>query len=333
MATLTFNVSMMSGDAMDVNVPSDGTVLHLREGVEAIHEVPPACLLKMFQGGDVLEDQRLVSELNAEEQIFAIVVRETKVEILLQAAGSYQGYKDLLASASDDPDEATSKLVGPMPSILSVLEDMRGEPVEVANLVKAEDPERMEFGGSDGVLILPSLDADPLLKKAGKESFTAVTLTVEVNSDAYNRGLGVVLEASPLMEPSKDDKGLPTYIYNGYGISDDKVQNAIKFHPQMSGGQLRNEGAGGWGNSNVGFTPLSWQQSQHKFHKLQLLLKPDGSNTFTIKGTEEGQTWERSWKRVYTNGRYIPALYAWLDLGGNDRPLMIGEISMKLHFD
>lgn len=152
-----------------------------------------------------------------------------------------------------------------------------------------------------------------------------------MNSDAYNQGLGVVLEASPLLDSTVDEAGLPSYIYNGYGVGQaGKKQNAIKFHPGMSGGQLRVEGVAGWHNSDIGFKPATWSRSGNKYHTLELTLGADGKNEMCIKGTNEGEVWRKPWKRQLTSGRHIPAIYAWLDLGSKTQPLQIGSIRMNV---
>merc|ERR1712196_237957 len=100
-----------------------------------------------------------------------------------------------------------------------------------------------------GQLIMPSLDLAPLQAAAGVESFPRVTLCVGVNSDSSNDGLGVVLEASPMMDVSVNDHGIPSYVYSGsigFGVSAGSQGNCVKFHPGMSGGALRVEGRGGW---------------------------------------------------------------------------------------
>merc|ERR1712187_579108 len=73
----------------------------------------------------------------------------------------------------------------------------------------------------------------------------SVTLCVGVNSDAYNRGLGVVVNANPSLDVTMNENGLPSYAYNGYGLQRGVRGNAIKFHPGMGGGEFRIEGKGG----------------------------------------------------------------------------------------
>ena len=189
---------------------------------------------------------------------------------------------------------------------------------------------RLKFSGSAGDLLVPSIDAASLCGKAGATHFEKVMLSVEVNSDAYNRGLGIVLEGSPLMDKTASEDGLPSYVYNGYGISKDKKTNAVKFHPGMGGGQLRIEGVGGFQNQNLGFTPENWTDSHKRFHRLDVTLGKDGSNELCFH-SESGRTWRKSWTRKLTDGRYIPAIYAWLDLGSHENPVYFGQISAIVH--
>lgn len=312
-------------------MPSD-IVRAVREAVEEEHPPPPACITKIFQAGRLLLDETPVAALEAGQPIFAVVARETRLEVLLQAAGSCGLYEEMLREAKPEAKPEAPRLLatGPSPSILEVLEEMAGQPLEVPDLRAGASPSMLEFSGRNGQLLVPSLDTVQLLHQHGVDSFEKVTLCVEVNSDAYNRGLGVVLEASPLMDSSVDEHGLPMYVYNGLGISSDKKQNAVKFHPGMRMGQLRIEGLGGWGNQSIGFTPAGWTASGKKLHTLKLTFGADGNNLMSIEGTETGQLWSKPWKRQLTEGRHTPAIYAWLDLG-DAQPLHVGQIKMQFH--
>eukprot|EP00440_Ansanella_granifera_P041277 gb/GFBE01044763.1/.p1 GENE.gb/GFBE01044763.1/~~gb/GFBE01044763.1/.p1 ORF type:complete len:330 (+),score=68.93 gb/GFBE01044763.1/:1-990(+) len=326
MATTVFSVCFPSGDPFDVSVAGDAAVRSLREEIARVHEVPPACNLKLFQEGQLLNNDMKVSSLDPEASLFAVIARETELQVLLQEAGSFDGYHRLLDVAGEA--EGAAKSVEEVPSILQVLEEMSGEPRQVDQLAAGKDG-TLEFLGADGTLLLPSLDAGALLKKAGVEKFASVTMTVELNSDAYNRGLGVVVEAPPVMHDNIDESGLPAYAYNGYGLSDDKISNAIKFHPGMRGGQIRVEGVGGWGNTTMNFTPANWSNSGNKLHTFELTVRPDGNNMLVVKGTGDGERFERSWVHTLTNGRHLPAIHAWLDLGG-PQPLVIGKIGFTV---
>lgn len=323
-----FSVCFPGGDPLQVSLASSDRVRALREAAEEVHTVPPACLLKLFQAGQLLHDEGLVASLDPALPLFAVVSRESKVEILLQAAWSFSGYRELLASATDSG--AKRKRVEEVPTILTVLEEMSGEPKEVERLAAGEAPGTLAFaGGSSGVLLLPSLDAAPLLEAAGAEGFVGVTVSVEINSDAFNRGLGVVVEAPMGMDGAVDEHGLPSYIYNGYGISSDKVQNAVKFHPGMRGGQIRIEGVGGWRNTEMGFTPANWTQSRKNFHTMQITCQADGKNRLTVYGTEDGQEFTKAWQRKLTDGKRLPAIYGWIDVGDSE-PLMVGRIGFEV---
>lgn len=328
--TNKFTVTLMGGTILSVEVQSNGSVRDLRDGVEKDFTVPPACFLKLLQDGQVLLDDISIKRLDSAQPVFGVISRETSLEVLLQAASSYRGYHEIVSEGLANAIDGNDVCCKPMPTILQVLEDMSGEMPKLEKLRKGKDEGSLEFSGEDGQLLLPSIDALALLKSSGSESFKCITISVDVNSDAYNRGLGVVLEASPLLDNSLDEHGLPNYIYNGFGISDDKKQNAVKFHPGMSGGQLRIEGPGGWGNCSVGFTPLKWTDAGGKFHKLELTLGADGHNEVCIIGSEPDQVWRKPWTHQLTDGRYFPALYAWLDLGSTSNPLYIKDISFKI---
>jgi len=332
--TATVSVALAGGIVYDVEVLLSGFVLALREGVEKQHEIPAACILKLFQDGNILLDEDTIKQIDTTQPVFAVVARETNLEVLLQACGKYWGYKDAIEKAAKEAANPKIQVaIPPLPDIITVLTEMGGQAPDLKNLAMGKEKGSLAFSGEDGDLILPSIDAAPLLAAAGIDKFAAVTMCIELNSDAYNRGLGVVLEASPLMDSTVDDSGLPSYIYNGYGISKDKKQNAIKFHPGMSRGELRIEGAGGWGNSDIGFTPTNWSESGNKYHTLELTMRADGNNEMCIKGTKKGQEWRKPWTRQLTAGRYFPAIYAWLDLGFIDSPLQIRNISMTVHME
>lgn len=329
--TVTYAVTLPGGTIYSVSLPNDLMVLQLREGIEKLHELPPACLLKLFQNGQLLLDTDPLAGVDATQQVFGAVSRDTSLQTLLQAAGKYSGYTDILRGMVQDKTDANMFSSPCMPTILQVLEDMGGQAPEMENLRKGAKDGTLEFTGREGDLILPSIDASPILAAAGVDAFASVTLIIEVNSDAVNRGLGVVLEASPLLDSTVDEAGLPSYIYNGYGVGQEgKKQNAIKFHPGMPGGQLRIEGVAGWGNSNIGFNPANWSESGNKYHTLELTLGADGKNEMCIKGTNEGEVWRKPWNRQLTSGRHIPAIYAWLDLGSKTQPLQIGSIRMNV---
>lgn len=326
-----YPVMLPGGQEYRVSLSSAENVSALREGVEKQHEIPPACFLKLFQDGQILLDKDPLSGVDATQPIFGAVSRDTSVQALLQAAGKYYGYTDILKGFTKDESDPKTFSSACMPNILQVLEDMGGQAPEMPNLRKGAKESSLEFTGANGDLILPSIDAAPLLAAIGADAFHSVTLIVEINSDAYNRGLGVVLEASPLLDSTIDESGLPSYCYNGYGVGDEgKKQNAIKFHPGMNEGQLRIEGVAGWGNSSIGFTPETWSASGNKYHTLELTVGADGKNEMCIKGTKEGEVWKRGWDRQLTAGRHIPAIYAWLDLGSSENPLQIGSIRMKV---
>jgi len=322
---MVFSVSLAGGATYEVEAEPRDSVSHLRLKLEKQIEVPEACYLKMFHSTEVLPEGKLVSELDAEQPIFAVVARETDVEKLLQAAGSYNGYKELLKRAGSPGGATNIKVIPVIPSILAVLEDMGGLPVTIEHLKSTEHGLEMS---TQGHLLLPALNAEPLLSLNKKERFSKVVYRVQLNSDAYNRGLGVVFQQSPFMDSTVDSKGLPSYIYNGYGLEGDKNCNAIKFHPAMEQGQLRVEGVGGFGNSDMGFTPQNWTQSGHKFHSFEVTIGADGKNNLRVVGTE-GEIFKKSWKNILTDGKHLPALHGWLDMGGE--ALMLGKIALEVH--
>jgi len=328
--TVTFTVTTAGGEELKAELESSSTVLQLREACEKQVELQPCTFLKLWQNAHVLLDKVLLTKIDRDQAIYGIVVQETDLASLLQAAGSFEVYVELLAGAQKEGDNPCVT-IGPFPTIVDVLEQMCGERPEGMFLSPGEKPGTLQYQGAEGDLLLPSLDGAQLLTALGAEKMEQICICVEVNSDAYNRGLGVVLEASPLLDATVDENGLPWYVYNSMGVSRDKRGNAVKFHPGMSGGQLRVEGVGGWHNQSIGFTPKAWTQSEHKYHLLELTLGADGENEVCIRGTDEGQIWRKPWTRQLFDGRYIPAVHAWLDLGGGDElPLQVGDITLRV---
>ncbi|CAE8629370.1 unnamed protein product [Polarella glacialis] len=169
----------------------------------------------------------------------------------------------------DQPDNKT-KLLGAMPLILEVLEEMAEQLLEgddlafteVNHLRKGQLPETLGLTGKSGALLVPSLDATPILKAAGAGSFDRVS--VQVNSDGFNRA------------------------------------NYIKFHPGMGGGGMRVEGPGGWDNQANGFKPAFWTASRHKFHNLHFAFNASGENLMRIEGTNAGEAFEKPWANQLT---------------------------------
>ncbi|CAE8627423.1 unnamed protein product [Polarella glacialis] len=121
-----------------------------------------------------------------------------------------------------------------------------------------------------------------------------------------------MLEVSPLVKGSEKQPQRRNYSYN----SDPQTcKNCIKFHPGMGGGGLRVEGPGGWDNQAIWFTPAAWTASEQKFHTLHFVLNASGENVTRIEGTNAGEAFEKPWANQLTDGQYLPAVSAWLDMG------------------
>ena len=210
---------------------------------------------------------------------------------------------------------------------------MSGQPPEIPHFKASADADvAFEFCGPQGALLLPSLDVAPILQANGFKGLSSIprtTISVGINSNSYNRGLGIVLEASPLMD-EVEKKGW--YTYSGIGEDRRARSAAVKFHPGMRGGHLRVEGFGGFDNTDIGFTPKDFDASGKKLHMLELTVGADGVNEVCIRGTEEGQSWSRKWTGQLFNGRNLPAVHAWIDMGGFEgQPLHVGPISLCFH--
>lgn len=328
---LTFTVYRASGAETEVTVLRSDVVGRIRQLYEAQH--PPPGLpdfVKLCQGPDALLDDTPVARLEPDVPLIAVVVRDTRPEILMQAAGIYHGYDEMLdAAGSGALEDATAVTVGPFPSILHVLESLAGELVEVPDLTFGATTDTLEYRGNQGQLLLPSLSLAPFLRRCPGRKVVSVTVEVGVNSDAYNNGLGIMLAASPHLHISGSEAHLQWYAYNSYGVSQDRRSNAVKFHPGMSGGQLRIEGRGGWGNQDIGFTPLGYTASGNKLHSFGLTTQVDGCNRFDIRGTRDGESWSSPWNHQLFDGSRTPSVHAWLDMVTGS--VVAGQVSLVLH--
>ena len=353
---IKFVIATVSGRIIEVSVAAVALVAELRGIVEQKLALPPATYLKLLHDSQILKDEMPVRGLNCSVPLFAAVARETDVEVLLQTAGSHEGYRECLESAilqsevaGSDAGSGGVAVVGPLPTILAVLEDMCGQPVswkDDALRVGSAGGSLLEFSGSKGAIILPSLDASPLIAALGGASISHVTICVGLNSDAYNRGLGLVVEASTLLDVALDESRLEYYFYSGLGCDhfhgEDNLftrrVSAVKFHPGVTGGQLRVEGLGGWSNDDVGFTPASWTSCEQRLHLMELTLGADGSNEVCLirasaNPDDERKAWRREWTRQLFDGKHFPSVWAWLDLGGqNTPPLHVGPITLRVRF-
>lgn len=349
MAAVDVCVTMMNGKKVSVQVDESSTVRHVQQAAEAQLELEPHTSLKLVCSGNVLLASMPVASLET-HSLFGTVTREQDVHILKQAASSYAGYVDLMENATVETLEgARIASTAELPTILDVLEQLAGEHKELPELAQLED-DRLRFWGENGELLMPPLRASPLRRALGVERLDEVTITVTCNSDCYNQGLGVGVEASPLLNTTVDEKGIPSYMYNGFGLTsslgdepgeDGRAQastrrNVVKFHPGMHGGALRVEGVGGWGNSSVGVRPASLREAEGALHTLRITVRTSGVNTVEFKGVRNGTgdpqvpAWTRDWNRELFDGDHIPSLFAFLDLGSTDQKgVVYGRVSLQ----
>jgi len=343
MAAVDICITMMSGEKVSVQVDESSTVRHVQQAAEAQLELEPHASLKLVCSGNVLLASMPVASLE-DHSLFGTVTREQDVHILKQAASSYPGYADLMGNAAVELLEgAKTATTAALPTILDVLEQLAGERKQLPDLAQLEGG-MLQFWGRNGELLMPPLRASPLQRALGVERLDEITITVTCNSDCYNQGLGVGVEASPLLNTTLDEKGIPSYMYNGFGLTSSfgdsgrvsARRNVIKFHPGMLGGALRVEGVGGWGNSDVGFRPASLREAEGALHTLRIILRTSGVNTVEFTGVQSGAdetpapVWTRDWNRELFDGDHIPLLFAFLDLGSTDQKgVVYGHISLQ----
>eukprot|EP00929_Paragymnodinium_shiwhaense_P004454 TRINITY_DN10543_c0_g1_i1.p2 TRINITY_DN10543_c0_g1~~TRINITY_DN10543_c0_g1_i1.p2 ORF type:complete len:191 (-),score=30.21 TRINITY_DN10543_c0_g1_i1:286-858(-) len=174
-------------------------------------------------------------------------------------------------------------------------------------------------------MLLPTLDTSELRRKLGVEKLTELTFSVGINSDMYNRGLGIGLEASPMMNCTVDEKGIPSYCYNGFGVhgGNESKRNVVKFHPGMSGAELRVEGVGGFGNSDTRQDPDSLgdlmqtgKSMNDSLHTVKVTVRADGRNTVHFKANGSDKFWTEDFQHQLFDGEFMPSVFAFLDMGG-----------------
>jgi len=196
-----------------------------------------------------------------------------------------------------------------------VYESLAQEPPADLKQLETGSHDHLEFSGNDGALLVPALNLQPL-------GAAGVVLQVGINSDSYNCGLGVALQTELQNEASG------WYSYNGFGVTKNKATNAVKFHPGMRGAQLRVEGGGGFYNSNVGFTPQNWSDTK-KLHTLEITLRTTGENEILLRSCE-GEEWRKAWQNKLFDGGRLPAVYAWIDFGGErGKPLLVSRVALR----
>lgn len=225
-------------------------------------------------------------------------------------------------------DNAGHLQVGPLPTILEFCERTGQRRPDGLDAVGGEAKGLVSYHGEEGALLVPSLNAASLLGAINTVGAVSVTLLVGVNSDSFDRGLGIIIEAPPTINETQEHLE-ETYVFNGLGVKLNR--NVVKFHPDMDGGQLRIEGPGGFPNKDIGFTPPGWTNSNFSLNMLEIVTTDNGRNQLTISSPSRGLSWTTLWKHKLFDGRHFPAVYAFMDLGGEaGKPLMVGQITFKL---
>lgn len=198
----------------------------------------------------------------------------------------------------------------------------------------------------------------------------SVTVSVEINSDASNNGLGVkfalrnmgfsVEQETLLKEHNKAVGGGFIYSSGLYDKddkqADDGVRNfTMKFHPGMGGAMMRAEGHAtgrgspyACGNQNMGYDPLNWSQSGNQFQVISVTLPTtaadkEADNVFSLKpeSSKVQVVHEERIKEKRFAGRYVvfdkktqdtivPSLYAHQDMRA--APVYYKNISIQLNF-
>ena len=100
--------------------------------------------------------------------------------------------------------------------------------------------------------------------------------------------------ASHSVQPLPNYYSYSQHSYNEHSlVSSGTCSALVKFHPGMSGGQLRVEGPGGFGNRSVPqWDPKSWSGAAESLHQLEITLGADGNNEVRVVGNSHRMTWK-----------------------------------------
>lgn len=265
------------------------------------------------------------------------VCREWRAAFRLIVINLRHAWVCTLLEATQDSEDPTLPFyqTGPMPTIVEVMRDVQLELSPESSIRLSEHG--LEFNGKEGAVVIPSLDAAEFLAAHNLGQLSAVTVCVALNSDSFNRGLGAGVVAPVEMDFTQ---GLPhAYTYVRPPEQNELVGRGVrsacvKFHPGMPGGHLRVEGPGGFSNQMVNggdgkyWACESWTAAGNGMHQIEITVSINGENTVEIP--ERG--WSRSWQCQLFDGRHLPGVFVWIDLGGQRRkPLFVGPISYRLH--
>eukprot|EP00929_Paragymnodinium_shiwhaense_P004457 TRINITY_DN10543_c0_g2_i2.p1 TRINITY_DN10543_c0_g2~~TRINITY_DN10543_c0_g2_i2.p1 ORF type:complete len:221 (-),score=66.04 TRINITY_DN10543_c0_g2_i2:7-669(-) len=211
---VTFNITFMDGQSVSVCMPASETVGALSAAAGKELGIAEHCFVKLLCEHKVLLRSQSLSDLGNATDLIGMVSSESDVKILKQAAGNFDAYHELIAAATQEeatdesgdtyPTVATKEF----PNILEVLREMGGDEAKL-EFMKEEEDGLLRYWGAEGEMLLPTLDTSELRKKLGVQKLTELTFSIGVNSDMFNRGLGVGREAAPQIKSTVDDKGHP----------------------------------------------------------------------------------------------------------------------------
>lgn len=339
---VTVTVQMANGEEVVVEVTASTTVDEVRQLV--LEQVKPAstvtddCFVRLLSGNQLLQGGTLVSDVDLQSPVFGIVVESLDLQALQALAADSPLYAEAFACAAlkVEGDQVVATMRD-LPSILEVYQDVGGQLPTLEAACHDAATGHFAYWGNTGEMLLPSLSAGPLHEAMG--TISKVVIEIGVNSDNFNNGLGVVVEAAEDMtrvpdEPARQPRSFYVYCSSLSGLSETRARNAVKFHPGMHGGELRVEGRGGFPNQNVGFRPAAWQEG-NRLHTLKLELGADGTNAVTlVDATNESRMWTKRWRHQLFDGVNIPALYTWLDCARNQHsPVYYGRVSIVAYAD
>jgi len=241
-----------------------------------------------------------------------------------RAAGCYQKvhslpFRQYLTSPTFDKDGVA--WIGPLPNIL----DYYREAGLAGRLHKASRHAALDnasgavaFAGATQDMVMPSLDASPMLQVLGQKILPNVTVTVQLNSNSACYGLAI--EASPLL--------------NRNGWRDTPARSSVVVRPAADRPLAVMED----GQSNIlqGKLPLllpDFKLSGARFHTLAITVGHDGHNRVMLtpaSSSPQPGTASLTWRHMLFDGRDIPAVYAITHCHGSQiDKVFVGQIRIS----
>jgi len=223
--------------------------------------------------------------------------------------------------ASPTFDKQGAAWVGPLPNILDYyheagLAGLLHRASQHVTLDKASGA--LAFAGPMQDMVMPSLDASPLLRALSQASLPTVTVVAQLNSNSDCFGL--TLEASPML--------------NRTGWRDSSARSSVILRPSAKQPfVVMNDGRPDLVQGKVPFSLPSWTVSGARFHTLTMTFGRDGYNHVMLapaSSLSQPSTASLSWRQMLFDGRDIPSVYAITHCHGSQTgKVLVGQIRIR----